>query len=95
MPKQVTQTQTEEEESPLPIRVPQTYRLPQRLARGSGACGDGTKDQEAQTMVATGDRSRGDWGMAPAIMQASKQTSLHSASTLPAAVRGRRPPLNS
>ena len=29
MPKQVTQT--EEEESPLPIRVPQTYRLPQRL----------------------------------------------------------------
>jgi hypothetical protein len=31
MPKQVTQTQTEEEESPLPIRVPQTYRLPQRL----------------------------------------------------------------
>jgi hypothetical protein len=28
MPKQVTQT---EEESPLPIRVPQTYRLPQRL----------------------------------------------------------------
>jgi len=46
MPKQVTQT--EEEESPLPIRVPQTYRLPQRLARGSGACGDGTKDQEAR-----------------------------------------------
>ena len=30
MPKQVTQTE-EEEESPLPIRVPQTYRLPQRL----------------------------------------------------------------
>src|SRR5262245_30737975 len=29
MPKQVTQT--EEEESPFPIRVPQTYRLPQRL----------------------------------------------------------------
>jgi hypothetical protein len=29
MPKQVTQT--EEEESPLQIRVPQTYRLPQRL----------------------------------------------------------------
>ena len=29
MPKQVAQT--EEEESPLPIRVPQTYRLPQRL----------------------------------------------------------------
>jgi hypothetical protein len=29
MPKQVTQA--EEEESPLPIRVPQTYRLPQRL----------------------------------------------------------------
>ena len=28
MPKQVTE---EEEESPLPIRVPQTYRLPQRL----------------------------------------------------------------
>ena len=28
-PKPVTQT--EEEESPLPIRVPQTYRLPQRL----------------------------------------------------------------
>jgi hypothetical protein len=28
MPKQLTQT---EEESPLPIRVPQTYRLPQRL----------------------------------------------------------------
>jgi hypothetical protein len=28
-PKQVTQT--EEEESPLPIHVPQTYRLPQRL----------------------------------------------------------------
>ena len=46
MPKPVTQT--EEEESPLPIRVPQTYRLPQRLARGSGACGDGTKHQEAR-----------------------------------------------
>jgi hypothetical protein len=30
MPKQVTQAE-EEEESPLPIRVPQTYRLPQRL----------------------------------------------------------------
>src|SRR6516165_3717527 len=29
MPKQVTQA--EEEESPLPIHVPQTYRLPQRL----------------------------------------------------------------
>ena len=29
MPKQVIQT--EEEESPFPIRVPQTYRLPQRL----------------------------------------------------------------
>jgi hypothetical protein len=28
MPKQVTE---EGEESPLPIRVPQTYRLPQRL----------------------------------------------------------------
>src|SRR5271165_2928314 len=28
IPKQVNQT---EEESPLPIRVPQTYRLPQRL----------------------------------------------------------------
>ena len=28
IPKQVTQT---EEESPLPIRIPQTYRLPQRL----------------------------------------------------------------
>ncbi len=29
MPKRVIQT--EEEESPFPIRVPQTYRLPQRL----------------------------------------------------------------
>src|SRR5262249_19044551 len=31
MPKQVTEVTEEGEESPLPVRVPQTYRLPQRL----------------------------------------------------------------
>ena len=34
-------------EIPLPMLIPQTYRLPQRLVLSFGACGDRTQDQKA------------------------------------------------
>ena len=76
-PKQVTQT--EEEESPLPIHVPQTYRLPQRLVEDLARAAMERKIKRRKPLVATGYRSRGDWGMAqPSCKQVSKQAPLHA-----------------
>jgi hypothetical protein len=76
MPKPVTQT--EEEESPLPIRVPQTYRLPRWLVEDLARAAMERKIKRRGTMVATGHRSQSNSGMAQPSWEASKQTSLHS-----------------